>query len=190
MLMTPILSSTKILRPLPWIVGVIFSLPLLAYAVFDVFLTRPWTIEPATTVFFTPKQLDVAFDTAKALLPICTGYLIAAAPILNYLHKNRQLTRPVVIFGVVAIFGLGIIAVGLWTGVFAFLIPAANSIDRPSGIQGIDPAFLNNRYEMALFCARLAHLSFFASIVWFAATVIEIMFLEPEASKVNESNVA
>jgi len=163
-----------LLSALPWLFGFAFSLPLIAVAVSDLAAMMLHSV-PGPELLFTAKQLDIANDTAKTLLPMSTGYLIAAAPVLKYLHQQRQLTRPIVIFGLAAVFTLGIAAIGLWTGVFAFLIGAANAFERCDKLA--QTAELNRQFGLALLCARMAHLCFFASVAWFVATATEILFL-------------
>jgi hypothetical protein len=181
-------KALKALSFLPWVAGFVFSLPLVGYALWLYLHAAPLSAFPGEGAFFTSKQLELAFETAKTLLPMCAGYLVFAAPALKYLRDSQHLNRPIVAFGVTAVFSLGIVSVGLWTGVFAYIGDTANVAGREDHTLTMDFAQLNYEYSRALLCAKMAHLLFFASVVWFAATALDIMFLsKPDSQLTNDA---
>lgn len=165
-------------RVLAWFFGILSSILLCGYGIKLIF-NLPRISDLPETILFNENQLNTALETVKMLLPMCSGYILAIAPTIKYLKAEKLLWDESVIIGIILTFSFGIIAVGLWSGVFPFLSDAGRAINTKFA----DYSQHNYSWNRAIRIASLAHLSFFCSVSWFITTAILSILVEVEKKK-------
>lgn len=122
---------------------------------------------------YSSKQLDTLFEAAKVFIPVCTGYILLASGSLKVFREQRLLYRPSTRFLLVAVFVCAIAAVGLWSGVIAFLVDCSYAFGR---INDLPPALntirLDYEWSIAAHCAQAAHVFFFTSVALFCTILM------------------
>lgn len=154
---------------LAWAFGTISTIVLAGIGIdyFIKYLGDPDQL-PLHGLIFNKTRHGVALETVKILLPMTSGYVIVVAPVVKYLKDEKIIWSKSVITGIVLTFSFGIIAIGLWSGVLAYLVDAARGFDENLGnIQEINLSW----NKVGVF-SSLAHLSFFTSVSWFISTAI------------------
>ena len=168
----------KTFKIFAWCFGIIASIILCGYGL-KLILNLPKVSDLPETILFNENQLNTALETVKILLPMCSGYILAIAPLIKYLKTEKILWHNSVIKGIILTFSFGIIAVGLWSGVFAYLGDAGRAINTSL----TDYSYQNYSWNRAIRIASLAHLSFFCSVSWFITTAILSILVETDAEE-------
>lgn len=165
----------KIYRIIAWCFGLLATIVLCGYGI-KLGLSLPRISDFPKELLFNNAQMNIALESVKALLPMTSGYILVTAPIVKYLKSEKILWDKSIITGIILTFSFGIIAIGLWSGVFAFLGNAAGGI----GVELSDYSNHNYYWNRVIIFSSLAHLSFFCSVAWFITTAVISVSIEQD----------
>jgi len=159
----------KIIKIIAWTFGLASTLimTIIGIGYFIQYLGDPEQLSDKD-LYFNKERYNTALETIKLLLPMTSGYVLAVAPIVKYLKDEKLLWSKEIIFGIILTFAFGILSIGLWSGVLAFLVDAAHGFDE--NIKNYQQ--LNFIWNQVGVFSSLAHLSFFTSVSWFITTSI------------------
>jgi len=157
----------KLFNLIAWLFGILSTIVLLTLAI-SIIVHLPSQSSLPTDLFFNKTQIEMSLETVKTLLPMTAGYILFAAPAIKYLKVKNVLWNSSILIGTCLTFAFGVIAVGLWSGVFALLGDAAKGIETKL----TDYSFCNYSWNRAIRISSVAHLCFFTSIAWFITTVM------------------
>ena len=114
-------------------------------------------------------QIEVLLETVKVLIPVCTAFLVLVSVFFRYsIEKNLPLNK-IDKFIFVCIYFWSVIAIGLWSGVLAFLVDCAAIFKRTKeDTVALNMSHLNLEWNMAELSAEIAHFSFLIAVIIFS----------------------